>query len=244
MLKEKVIVIILSIILLTGCNLDKREYSNNYTNVAYEQGKATTVVTTNHVTTTNTTTTIAVPTTKKTTKKVITTTKKVETVIETPVQNNVYTGPKTNELIEEAKAYIVKYNDKINEMIELINIERAKEGLNPVVYDYKMTLAATIRSLEMHYTKVFEHARYCPNNEYNKDLCRKWSTIFTDLKISHNGAGENIARGFTTMSGAMNGFMNSPSHRKNIMNPNYKYVGIGVAEDGSSTYYISQEFKA
>ena len=268
MVKKNLLIILLSIILLTGCETKSavnhaQEY--DYTNVAYVESKTTNDITTTtktttapiiNTTTSTTTTTTTSPvvntTTNSTTKKTTVNTTKTTTQASTtqttttqPVVNKPkYTGPTTNELVEEAKAYIVKYRNKIDEMIELINIERAKEGLSPVEYDYQMTLAATVRSLEMHYTGVFEHARYCPDNKYDKDLCRKWSTIFGDLNITHNGAGENIARGFATVSGAMKGFMNSESHRKNIMNPKYKYVGIGIAEYSQTSYYFSQEFKA
>jgi uncharacterized protein YkwD len=133
-------------------------------------------------------------------------------------------------------------------MVNLINIERSKEGLAPLQYSYELSMAATVRSLEMHYTGVFEHARYCKNNTYksqdeNPNWCSKWSTVYNELNITYNRAAENIARGFTSTQSCMNGFMNSPSHRKNIMNPELKYVGIGVAEDGNA-YYYSQEFKA
>ena len=262
MVKKNLLIILLSIILLTGCETKSavnhaQEY--DYTNVAYVESKTTNDITTTtktttapiiNTTTSTTTTTTTSPvvntTTNSTTKKTTVNTTKTTTQASTtqttttqPVVNKPkYTGPTTNELVEKAKAYIVKYRNKIDEMIELINIERAKEGLSPVEYDYQMTLAATVRSLEMHYTGVFEHARYCPDNKYDKDLCRKWSTIFGDLNITHNGAGENIARGFATVSGAMKGFMNSESHRKNIMNPKYKYVGIGIAEYSQTSYYF------
>ena len=252
MVKKNLLIILLSIILLTGCETKSTmNYNqvNDYTNVAYVEAKTNNDLTTKTTTTTpiinTTTSTTTTSTTKKTTKTTVkTTVNTIQTTTKVVENKPEYTGPKTNELVEEAKAYIVKYSNKINEMIELINIERAKEGLNPVKYDYQLTLAATIRSLEMHYTGVFEHARYCPNNVYNKDDCRKWSTIFGDLKITHNGAAENIARGFGTVSGAMNGFMNSEGHRKNIMNPRYTYVGIGIAEYSDKSYYFSQEFKA
>ena len=238
--KKKIVILLLSIILLTGCGIKKNEansYLSEYNNVSYVEGTSladTTKTTVPTTETTTTTTTTVVPTTKK----VVKTTQSLE-----------YDGPKTKDLRQQADININKYKDKIDEMINLINVERAKEGLNPVKYDYEMSVAATIRSLEMHYTGVFEHARYCRKDAYNTDntinidKCEAWYTVFNELNIIYNGAGENIARGFTTVSGAMRGFMNSPTHRKNIMKPTYKYVGIGVSEDGNA-FFFSQEFKA
>ena len=238
--KKKIVILLLSIILLTGCGIKKNEansYLSEFNNVSYVEGTSladtVTKEKTTEPTTTTTTTTVAT-----TTKKVVTTTQSLE-----------YDGPKTKDLRQQADIYINKYKDKIDEMIVEINNERAKEGLNPLTYDYEMSVAATIRSLEMHYTGVFEHARYCRKDAYdadgtfNRNKCSDWYSVFDELNIIYNGAGENIARGFTTVKGAMNGFMNSPTHRKNIMKPTYKSVGIGVAEDGSA-FYFSQEFRA
>lgn len=235
MVDKKIIVVLLSLVLLTGCGIKKQDnnsYLRDYNNITYVEGKSSPTTTTTTTTTTQTTTTTTVV---PTTAKVVRTTTKAAAPK--------YEGPTTNDLKGEAELYIVKYKDKIDEMIRLINIERSKEGLSPLQYSYELSMAATVRSLEMHYTGVFEHTRQCPNNDVNNENCKKWSTVYTDLGITYNRAAENIARGFITVESTMNGFMNSPSHRKNIMNPNLKYVGIGVAEDGSA-YYFSQEFKA
>ena len=218
MVDKKTVILFLSIIILTGCGIKKvsETYYNDYNNIAYvNEGNQVIETTTTSTTTTRKIVTNAVPT---------------------------YKGSSTSELRGQADAYINKYKDKIDEMINLINTERAKEGISPVQYDYNMTVAATVRSLEMKETDVFEHARQCPDNVYSNS-CRKWSTVFTDLGIKYTHVGENIARGFVKVDRAMNGFMNSPTHRKNIMNPDFHYVGIGVAEDDSA-YFFSQEFKA
>ena len=234
MVDKKIIVVLLSLILLTGCGIKKQDnnsYLKDFNNITYVEGKSAPATTTTTTTQTTTTTTVVPTTTVKTTK--------VTTKAATPK----YEGPTTNDLKSEAELYIIKYKDKIDDMIRLINIERSKEGLAPLEYSYELSMAATVRSLEMHYTGVFEHTRQCPNNDANSSDCKKWSTVYNDLGIIYNRAAENIARGFVSTESCMNGFMNSPSHRKNIMNPNLKYVGIGVAEDGNA-YYYTQEFKA
>ncbi len=58
--------------------------------------------------------------------------------------------------------------------------------------------------------------------------------------------GENIAAGQRTAADVVNGWMNSPGHCRNIMNPSYNVIGIGYAEDDSSSFgtYWTQDFAA
>ena len=55
--------------------------------------------------------------------------------------------------------------------------------------------------------------------------------------ISYNYAGENIAMGQENPQEVMNSWMNSNGHRKNILNPNFTELGVGIAFDGSSLYW-------
>jgi uncharacterized protein YkwD len=205
--KKGIIVILLSIILLTGCGY-KRDYNVNtseISNIAYiNEGNTTTTTTSLTTTTTNTTT-----------KKTVTTTKKV------------------NSLYDRSSNNLKVYKNMINEMISYINQYRASEGLSELKYDYHLSLAASIRAQEMSDTGVFEHMR--PNGD-------KWSTIYKELNIKYSRCAENLAYGFNDISKSMKAFMNSETHRRNIMNPDLKYVGIGIAPVGN-TYYFVQEFK-
>jgi uncharacterized YkwD family protein len=60
--------------------------------------------------------------------------------------------------------------------------------------------------------------------------------------ISYTSAGENIAKGQRTPDEVMNGWMNSPGHRANIMNTNYTEIGVGYVTDSNGTGYWVQEF--
>jgi hypothetical protein len=55
---------------------------------------------------------------------------------------------------------------------------------------------------------------------------------FTQAGYSYSYAGENLAKDFDTTSGTIQGWMNSPGHRANILNPNYTDVGFAV-ENGT-----------
>ena len=54
--------------------------------------------------------------------------------------------------------------------------------------------------------------------------------------------GENIAEGYTTAEDVMNGWINSPGHRANLLNPAFKDIGIG-ASGGGAPYWV-QDFGA
>jgi uncharacterized protein YkwD len=95
-------------------------------------------------------------------------------------------------------------NSNINEILRLVNIERGKVGLNPLVLDTDLNNAANVRSKDI--TKLFDHKR--PNG----------SQIFS---LSAKIYGENIASGQSTAKQVMNGWMKSPSHKANILNPSF-----------------------
>jgi uncharacterized protein YkwD len=54
--------------------------------------------------------------------------------------------------------------------------------------------------------------------------------------------GENVARGYRTAQAVMNGWMNSPGHRANILNPRFVDLGVGVATRNGGTKFFCQNF--
>ena len=117
------------------------------------------------------------------------------------------------------------------EVVRLVNIERAKYGLSALSVDSKVQQAAQIRAQECMIS--FSHTR--PDGQ----------SCFTALKevgATYNSAGENIAMGQKTPAQVVNAWMNSEGHRKNILNGNFKYIGVGFYEGSNGTYYWSQFF--
>ena len=55
-------------------------------------------------------------------------------------------------------------------------------------------------------------------------------------------AGENIARGYTSVSAVTAGWMASAGHRANILNPSFKSISVGVAQASNGTYYWVENF--
>ena len=116
-------------------------------------------------------------------------------------------------------------------VVDLVNAERAKEGLNPLVVLENVTDAANLRAQEI--DSVFSHTR--PDG----------SSCFTVLEALNAGfrtMGENIAKGHRSPEEVMNGWMNSEGHRKNIMNAEFTGIGVGVYQNASGTLCWSQFF--
>lgn len=117
------------------------------------------------------------------------------------------------------------------QVVDLVNAERAKEGLAPLTIDPLVEKAATVRANEIQ--SNFDHVR--PNGS-------SFSTAIKEQGATFRGAGENIAWGQRTPQEVVNAWMNSPGHRANIMNTNYTHIGVGNTQNSSGTQYWVQLF--
>ena len=112
-----------------------------------------------------------------------------------------------------------------------MNEIRRNNGLSEFKRTDKLDEVALLRAWET--TIKFSHTR--PNG----------SSCFTALKqngISYSYCGENIAVSYTTPAKVVNAWMNSSGHRKNILNPNLKYMGVGFYRANNGDYYWVQMF--
>lgn len=121
----------------------------------------------------------------------------------------------------------------VNEFVDIasanINAMRMKNGLEPLQTAPLLQEMCQERADEL--TKSYSHSRA------NGDA---WYTILTDYGIDTNCfAGENIAAGYDTPEGVVEGWMNSAGHRKNILNTNYEYFAVGVSYyENDPEYYF------
>lgn len=118
-------------------------------------------------------------------------------------------------------------------MLELVNAERAKEGIAPLEADPEQTQVARAHSKDMFARGYFAHEN--PDGESPFDRMKKAGVKFYT-------AGENLALA-QTLEIAHRNLMNSPGHRANIMNPAFGRLGIGVMDGGFYGLMISQEFR-
>lgn len=65
-----------------------------------------------------------------------------------------------------------------------------------------------------------------------------FSTALQQQGVSYRGCGENIAWGQRTPEQVMNGWMNSEGHRANILNKNYKNIGVGFYQENDVNYWV------
>lgn len=101
-------------------------------------------------------------------------------------------------------------------VIQLTNLDRD----TPVKYNSKLTQAAQKRADDMNETKFFSHDTLSGKEN--------WSYI-TDEGYSYCKAGENLAVNFNTPWEMHRAWMESKGHRENIVNKNFKDIGIGVS---------------
>lgn len=117
------------------------------------------------------------------------------------------------------------------QVVKLVNEERAKAGLHALKIDTEITSAALVRAKEIQTS--FSHTR--PDG-------RKFSTVLTDHNIRFTGAGENIAWGQTSPEKVMEAWMNSEGHRANILNAKFTKIGVGHLQNASGRNYWVQLF--
>lgn len=112
------------------------------------------------------------------------------------------------------------------EVLDLVNVERAKNGLVALeMGDEKLMAAAQIRAQEI--AVVESHTR--PNG----------TSCFTVLKecgVADSAAGENAAWGSVSPQEVVAAWMNSEGHRANILNPDARKMGVGYYYDGASQW--------
>ncbi|MGN1481606.1 CAP domain-containing protein, partial [Porcipelethomonas sp.] len=115
--------------------------------------------------------------------------------------------------------------EKIERVVELVNEERAKEGIAPVTLNETLTDAAMLRAEEI--TENFEHTRPDGTSCF---------TVLDDYNIGYWGCAENIAAGNSTADATMNQWINSSGHYANLMDSSYSEIGVGVVYDPDTTY--------
>ncbi|MFD4586935.1 CAP domain-containing protein [Streptomyces sp. NPDC058423] len=115
-------------------------------------------------------------------------------------------------------------------VVQLVNSERSKAGCSPVTVNAKLTKAAQDHSTDMASHRNMSHTGSDGSNPGTR-ITRAgyvWSTY-----------GENVAYGYETPEKVMAGWMSSPGHKKNILNCEFKEIGVGLAQPGN---YWTQDF--
>ena len=117
-----------------------------------------------------------------------------------------------------------------SEVLRLTNIERAKEGAQPLKYNKALQDAAMLRAKEI--SVKFSHTR--PNGTDS-------STVGKDIGAA-GISGENIAMGYDSPEDVVEGWMNSSGHKATMMMNNFCYMEVGFYKSDDGMYYWTQEF--
>ena len=119
-----------------------------------------------------------------------------------------------------------------NEINRLINVQRTANGCAALTVDAKLTVAARGHSAFMAQTGSFSHTGRSNSNFVVRSKAAGYA----------KPSAENIAYGYRTAAQVVNGWMNSPGHRTNILNCKSKTVGVGAVYSANGTPYYTQDF--
>lgn len=116
------------------------------------------------------------------------------------------------------------------EVVRLVNVERAKNGLGALKMNWELSRVARYKSQDMHDKGYFSHTSPTYGSPFD---------MMKSFGISYRTAGENIAKGYATPQAVVTGWMNSSGHRANILNSSFTQIGVGYVADGN---YWTQMF--
>ena len=107
---------------------------------------------------------------------------------------------------------------------ELVNDLRAAHGLQPLTMNWELSRVARYKSQDMADHGYFSHTSPTYGSPY---------AMMKSFGITYRTAGENIAYGYSTPQAVVDAWMNSESHRANILNKTYTQIGVGYVADGN-----------
>jgi uncharacterized protein YkwD len=125
--------------------------------------------------------------------------------------------------------------DKVSEqaMLRLINQERLKAGLPPLEWDEEAARVARAHSIDMFKRGYFSHVNLDGLSPFDR---------MKEAGLTYTAAGENLAHA-ATVELAHAGLMRSSTHRANILEKDFRRVGIGVIDGGIYGKMFTQNFR-
>jgi uncharacterized protein YkwD len=127
---------------------------------------------------------------------------------------------------------------KIEALLEETNVVRVGRGLEPLVYNEQLASAAESKAKHMFINNYWAH--FAPTGESPWDFIK-------GAQYEYEYAGENLAKNFLFSNNVVDAWMNSPTHRENILRPEFREVGFAVVDgvlQGEETTLVVQMFGA
>ena len=112
------------------------------------------------------------------------------------------------------------YSADEKELLSLINTQRKAYGLPELSFDSELQRVAKAKAQDLVANNYFSHTSPTYGSPFD---------MMKSFGITYKTAGENIA-GNSSLSGAVDAWMNSTGHRENILNNAYNYTGIGIVD--------------
>lgn len=119
------------------------------------------------------------------------------------------------------------------EVIRLTNIQRKNAGLPAFGENTQLSKVARMKSQDMANKGYFSHQSPTYGSPFQ---------MMQTFGLRFSAAAENIAYGQRTPQEVVNGWMNSPGHRANILSRSCTQIGVGMAKNKSGTPYWTQMF--
>jgi hypothetical protein len=124
----------------------------------------------------------------------------------------------------------------VSTLVDLANSSRKEEGLTSLIINDKLTEAAKNKASDMFSNQYFAHIS--PDGKTPWDFIRS-------ANYDYAYAGENLSIGYVDNTELDSAWMNSLTHRENIMNKNYDEVGLAIVQgkfEGNDTTIVVEMF--
>lgn len=129
-------------------------------------------------------------------------------------------------------------NIQLEQLLAATNTQRVANGLQPLALNQALSNAASKKAADMLTKDYWAHVG--PQGE------TPWDFIISS-GYKYSVAGENLAKNFQDSSGVVQAWMNSPSHRDNMLKPSYREIGFAIVNgtlQGEETTLVVQMFGA
>ena len=132
-------------------------------------------------------------------------------------------------------AYNTSYGEYCVDILRYAIEERAKAGVCTLTLDPALCRVAEVRTAEC--AQAYSHTR--PDG-------RSFHTAAQDAGVPFHVIGENLGMGYKTGYRAVMGWMGSPRHKENMLDPRFTRIGVSAvlterAWDGKTTWFCAQE---
>lgn len=127
-------------------------------------------------------------------------------------------------------------NINVSDLLVYTNKKRTDAGLNPLVLNEKLSIAAEKKAYDMFDEDYWAHVSPSGVEPWDFILSEGYDYIY---------AGENLAKNFSTSKEVVEGWYRSPSHKSNLLSSNYDEIGFAVVNgtlNGYETTLVVQMF--